>query len=647
MGDKVLFKKYALLLIFAISACLVQAVEVTIGNYRCLLSTDKKEATILSCMSKPDTLDIPEYVMYNDVRYTVRKIAIGAFPANESTVKLSIPNSVEIIESGAFGDFSALRDIYVGSGVDSLSGYNFPHNKYIETYHINNQNILDNFCSYVRQGATSIDTKFNMVVGDDISVVGENAFAAGAYVRDFWMKTLTLGKSVTQINSSFNDCSFLETIYVPSLLQWCNIQFKYSNGVNYGKLNIGGEYITDLVIPEGVEKINDHAFENVRQLTSLTLPSTIKEIGDSAFYSCSNISAELIFPENIKIGKAAFSYGGKIKGITLPDNVAGVGSNAFYKCNGLEYISVNTNTPNEILSCFTFLPVENLYLRGDLLSWMLNTDYYNPISGCQHLFLNGEEIVDLVIPEGVGSVYSSFSNCDGIRSVTFPSSCYRIKDNAFEGCDNIQTLYLSENIEFIGTPVFANSVSNHITIHTPSLSAWMKIKFGNDWNRCSTLPANCDMVIDGKELLGTLVVPSDIYEVQNGVFYGFKNISEIVIPAHVRSIGDYAFGGNENLIKVTVHSTTPPTCSSTAAFNYNSTLYVPVGSAAAYAEAKGWEYFSQIVEDESVNSLNSIQQDNDGRCEYFSVDGVKLKSPRKGLVIVRDAQGRSKQVLLR
>ena len=121
MGDKVLFKKYALLLTFAIFACLVQAMEVTVGNYRYLLSTDKKEATILSCMSKPDTLDIPEYVTYNDVRCTVRKIAVGAFPANGSTVKLSIPNSIVTIESGAFGSFSALRDIYVGSGVDSLS----------------------------------------------------------------------------------------------------------------------------------------------------------------------------------------------------------------------------------------------------------------------------------------------------------------------------------------------------------------------------------------------------------------------------------------------------------------------------------------------------------------------------------------------
>lgn len=647
MKNLFLSKKHLLILLFTFASSAINATEVVVNNIRYLLSSENKTATILACNYNPDTLDIPEYIEYNYAKYTVKKIASGAFPDNSSTVKLSIPNSVVTIESGAFGKFSALRDIFVGSGVDSISGYYFPHNKYIETYRINNQNILDKFCMYVKQGATSIETKFNMVVGDDISIIGEKAFATNGYVSDFWMKTLTLGKSVTQINSTFNDCTFLEEVCVPNLLQWCNIQFRYSNGVNYGKLKIGGEYITDLVIPEGVEKINDHAFEKVRQLTSLTLPSTIKEIGDSAFYWCSQISAELEFPENIKIGKAAFYYCGKIKGIKLPDTINSIGNNAFYDCNGLEYISVSTNTPNEILSCFTFLPLTNLYLRGDLLSWMLNTDYYNPISGCQHLFLNGEEIVDLVIPEGIGSVYSSFRNCDGIRSVAFPYSCYKISDNAFEGCDNIRTLYLTENIDIIGASVFGNSIDNNMTIHTPSLSAWLKIKFGNSWNWNSTIPQNCNIIVGGKPLEGTLEIPSDITTIQNGAFYQFKNINKIIIHSDVTNIGAYAFVGNDNLSEVFVYSNVPAECQSSSFSSYaNCVLYVPKGCTEVYSAAPGWSNFANIVEIDESNSINDIVNSPNEHYEYYSINGTKLRHPQKGIIIRRDTKGRTKRILI-
>lgn len=639
-------KMYALLLIFTIVANTLNAVEITIDNMRFLLSTDNKEATLLSCTYEPDTLDIPEWVLYKDVKYSVKKIASGAFPDNNTTIKLSVPNSVVTIESNAFGSFSALRDIFVGHGVDSLSGHRLPFNAYMETYRINNQNILDNFCHYVRQGATSIKAKFNMVVGDDISTIGENAFRTNAYVPDFWMKTLTLGKSVTQINSNFNDCSFLEAIYAPSVESWCKIEFKYTNGISgKDKLYFDGEYVTELVIPEGIEKINNYAFSNATQFTSLTLPSTLKEIGDYAFYWCSQITSELQFLENIVIGEGAFYNCWNMKGITLPDNVGSIGEDAFDDCTGLEYISVNTNTPYEILRCCKIESVTSLYLRGDLQSWMKYNEY-SPFRDCQHLFLNGEEIVDLLIPDGILSVYSSFLGCDGIESVTFPESCVEISDNAFERCDNIKTLYLTENIRTIGAGVFANSVDNHITIHTPSLSAWMKIKFGNDWSWSSTLPKNCSIIIGNKSLYDRLEIPSDIDAVQNGAFCGFKKLNEVIIHENVKSIGAYAFDENDNLSKVTVYATTPPECHEKS-FDYsNSILYVPKGCIAAYSEATGWKEFTQIEEHE-YTGINTVLENTDESHEYYSIGGVRLDAPEKGIVIVRDKNNDTKRVLVR
>lgn len=46
----------------------------------------------------------------------------------------------------------------------------------------------------------------------------------------------------------------------------------------------------NLVIPDGIEKINDFTFINCSNIESVTLPSTVKEIGQQAFARCEKFS---------------------------------------------------------------------------------------------------------------------------------------------------------------------------------------------------------------------------------------------------------------------------------------------------------------------------------------------------------------------
>lgn len=118
---------------------------------------------------------------------------------------------------------------------------------------------------------------------------------------------------------------------VPKENVWEKDDFTYEDG---GKTVIGfsekgREKIKtnkDLVIPEGVEKINPYTFTS-QEIETLILPNTLKVIEDAAF--AANELTNLIIPNSVeKIEGAAFSNN-KIKTLKLSDNLRIIGANAF------------------------------------------------------------------------------------------------------------------------------------------------------------------------------------------------------------------------------------------------------------------------------------------------------------------------------
>ena len=61
-----------------------------------------------------------------------------------------------------------------------------------------------------------------------------------------------------------------------------NNDFEIKNGVLVKYTGAGG----DVVIPDGVTGIGDHAFSQCKSLTSVTIPDGVTSIGDCAFLGC-------------------------------------------------------------------------------------------------------------------------------------------------------------------------------------------------------------------------------------------------------------------------------------------------------------------------------------------------------------------------
>lgn len=126
----------------------------------------------------------------------------------------------------------------------------------------------------------------SVVIPEGVRYIGQNAF----YYCSSLTK-ITIPSTITECRGTniFSWCSKLSEVHITDLYAWCQLSFEHDSSnplSNQAYLYLNGVLIEQLVIPDGVKKINDFAFSNCKGIKSIIVSDSVQSIGDYAFYNC-------------------------------------------------------------------------------------------------------------------------------------------------------------------------------------------------------------------------------------------------------------------------------------------------------------------------------------------------------------------------
>jgi hypothetical protein len=238
----------------------------------------------------------------------------------------------------------------------------------------------------------------------------------------------------------------------------------------------------------------------------------------------------------ISIEECAFEGCG-LTSIAIPENMKSIGEYAFSYCNHLNSITV--------------VPRNTVY--SDIDGVLFNKGKTVLIQ-----YPEGKSQTNYVIPESVKRIRElAFDSCENLTSITIPESVQSIGECAFRCCGKLTALTIPKGMKRIGKSAFSYS-----------------------------------------DVLTSITISESVQSIGMCAFNGCRNLASITIPESVKTISKWAFEDCELLKDVIVRWDVPPKINRRVfkrALRDRVNLHIPAGTANAYRNDKIWGTFN-IVE---------------------------------------------------
>lgn len=269
---------------------------------------------------------------------------------------------------------------------------------------------------------------------------------------------------------AFSFCEVLETVYVSEGIKTIGEQaFCYSNqlkridvdeknenfssldGVLYNKdkteLIRCPEGIYDkFTVPEGVERIAEHAFYGCNGLKNIYLPKSLKEIGKYAFQQCEGLLS-IEIPNNVEIIRESTFFGcTNLDDIKLPASVKEVHYNAFFGCSSLLTINLPKNL-KVFETAFERCPnIASFNIEGNVGEYFYSSNGVLFNKQTNELVAAPPTIRECTLPKDIEFIGKKAFESTTIKNIVIGNT-KAIKERAFRTCYELKEIILPETLE--------------------------------------------------------------------------------------------------------------------------------------------------------------------------------------------------------
>lgn len=354
-----------------------------------------------------------QYVNLSSVTlpYRVKSIGDSAF-YNSSVASVRMTDSVTSVGTNAFANCSALKKVYFAGDQAKWSAI---------AWNTGNDALID------------AERQFVSSLGDDVRTVSAGQVEHG---------TLTLSDAY---------CVAGDVITVTALPEpgW-RLKRILVNGTEITGNRFTAEADTDYVVTAEFEfyrNVKAHGtcgtdltwylYENDELAINGT--GAMSWSGNSPWYDYRNAIRTIVINKGVtSIEDGAFINCTLVESVALPDSVERIESSAFQNCSALTRVDLPRGLNYIGYYSFYDCPLEEVYYPGTIAGWLSiefdgsNRDHGLPQAETQKLYINGDLVENLVIPENITNIPAyAFYDYSGLVSVEFLGDAPSVGENAF------------------------------------------------------------------------------------------------------------------------------------------------------------------------------------------------------------------------
>ncbi|NLL55931.1 MAG: leucine-rich repeat domain-containing protein [Clostridiales bacterium] len=481
---------------------------IELGEYDVDVSFELIDSNNYEFNNAPEPVEITIYV-YNGTMFDYNGTQLTKYKGG-AIATLTIPHGTTGIKNGAIKNISNITEIILPStlrqeemsngainlnGATNLTDIKIPFvgvngkDYFASLFELSNKDLPKNLERVtVTNQATIYKDTFkdckslkSIIYLNDVQSVGENAFNGCVELRN-----LVIGSQMTSIGqNAFRQCLNLTELTLPFIGSNINDQtstISYLIGANAGENAYTNYMLSTLTINGDIVALPSFAFAGLEKIGKIVLPNTITSIGQNAF---ENVKATINLNDNITIISERMFANYKGTMLLLPSSVTEIGVNAFYEASNLTSLTLPKSVTSIGEYAFSGVKCNVVFEQGAAIKeiginafygYLGNqfsipesvykiSDYAFSKSGItsitipqsvsvlgEGVFQGSENLIQVTLLNTVVSSYM-FSACKNLNTINF-ENVERIENNAFEGCESLQSVMLKEKVSFVGNFAF-------------------------------------------------------------------------------------------------------------------------------------------------------------------------------------------------